>query len=301
MQQKYEPVGACIFCRESINSGQLTNEHIIAYSLGGVDELPKATCEDHQKITARLDEQVACNMLGIFRHANGLPSRTKTDLQPHYKIAVTNKKSGVTSLIKVPISEVPGLYISPHLIIPGIMVGAPALPFRVGHILKGFLDDKLEKLMRKLPSGATITRTTGDFNQEVFAAMLSKVAHTFTTAEVGHGNFKPVLLDIIDGNFANPFHYVGGFEPSAPQEQSPLSLRKEAIAGNCYWIVSISLKSLPAMPRFQVVAGQVIDPAPFPERSRTAQDSAREAIKDARLLKAKEQGLYGKQKTKRPR
>ena len=126
-----------------------------------------------------------------------------------------------------------------------------------------------------------------------FARMLAKVGHTYATAELGHGNFTPTLLEIIEGSSPNPFHFVGGFEPTAPQEASPLTWREEVREGVRYVVVSISFIWLPKMPRFQVVVGSVLDPAQFPERSKKSQDVAQLASREARIQVAKAMGRYG--------
>jgi hypothetical protein len=271
MRPTYNPVGTCIFCRDFVRSyakGELTDEHIIAYSIGGQEELPQATCKAHQDVTAKLDEHIARDMLKVYRHAYGLPSRSGFDARPFYKIPVTNQVTGITFFQTVPVAEVPGLYVSPHLITPGILVGAPAVPLRMGHICHHASDGKLAEFTRMLPGGASASWTSGKIVLKDFARMLAKVGHTYATAEIGHGNFIPTLLDVIDDKSENPFHFVGGFEPYEAQEGHPLSLRDEVRDGVRYWVVSISLMSLPAMPRFQVVAGIALDPSPFPERSK---------------------------------
>ena len=99
MQRTYKPVGACIFCRDFVgpyHPGELTDEHIIAYSIGGSDVLPQAICCVHQKVTAKLEEHIARDMLNVYRHAYGLPSRSGFDHQPFYKIPVTNLMTGIT-------------------------------------------------------------------------------------------------------------------------------------------------------------------------------------------------------------
>ena len=234
MQRTHKPVGTCIFCREFVGPfcpGLLSDEHIIAYSIGGNDLLPQASCGLHQKVTAQLDEQIARDMLKVYRHAYGFPSRSGSDRQPFYKIPVTNQLKSFTYFQEVPLSEVPGLYTCPHLITPGILVGAPAVPLRMGHVCHHAPDNKLTEFVRKLPGGFSASWTSGAIVLSDFARMLAKVGHTYATAEIGNGNFIPSLLDIVEGKSANPFHFVGGFEPSAPQEQSPLTLREEAHEG----------------------------------------------------------------------
>jgi len=44
-----------------------------------------------------------------------------------------------------------------------------------------------------------------------------------------------------------------------------------------------------------------MDPAPFPERSKQIHDAAEKASKEAWVLMAKAQGLYGKRKTRAQR
>jgi len=297
MQPKYKAVGTCIFCKDFVGpfrDGDLTDEHIVAYSLGGTDQLPQATCAAHQDLTRALDEHLARDWLRVYRHAHDFPSRTRSDRQLFYRVPVHNTRSGLDYVQEVPVSEVPGLYISPHLKLPGILAGAPREPVRMGHVLHVVDDKRLQSLMRRLPPGSRVRWTTGELKTEDFARMLAKVAHTFATAELGHGNFIPTLLDTIDGSFINPFHYVGGFEPSVHQEPSGLTLREEVIGETRHIVVSISLRSLPGIPRMQAVAGIPIEPCPFPRRSRQAQADEHLDMQRQRAALAKERGLYGR-------
>jgi 5-methylcytosine-specific restriction endonuclease McrA len=56
--QKYPPIGQCIYCGSDGGVDGLRDEHIVPYSLGGHAELKEASCRSCEKITSY--------MTGIF-------------------------------------------------------------------------------------------------------------------------------------------------------------------------------------------------------------------------------------------
>nr|WP_315244107.1 hypothetical protein [uncultured Albidiferax sp.] len=298
MQSEFFPVGHCIFCRDSdeaVVGGPFTDEHIIAFSLGGNSVLPEATCDEHQKITACIDDLIAQKMLGVYRHSHNLPSRTKSGYRPFYKVSVTTH-TGITYYQDVPISEIPKAYIAPKPPPPALVTGKtgdmPSVELQM-HF------SRFEPLMRQLPGGASATWGSGTLAANDFARMLAKVAHTFASAILGHGNFEPLLLEIIEGTESNPWTYVGGFDPVLPQEVSGLSIIEQTLGDVRYWIVSVSLNALPETPRYQVVTGKALESARFPSRSHASKVTHRDQAKLDQAARALALGLYGTPKKKR--
>lgn len=300
MRQKYGAVGTCIFCRDFVGPyrpGDLTDEHVLAYSLGGSDVLPKATCKYHQDITTRLDDSIAREWLNVARHVVKLPSRSRSDWKPTYRIEVT-PVAGPIYFIDVPVDQLPRLYIYENLLAPGILIGAPPLPFRGSTICFPENDKALSVLVERLPRGYKASFTSDTYTVGQLDRMLAKVAHTYLTGELGYGNFVATLLDVIEGDVEGARFFVGGYEPPAPQEVCSFSLREDVVGDFKYAVVSISIRSLSHLPKFQVVAGRIVEPAPFPERSRRAREETRIVHAREKLLMAKKTGLFGQAKKK---
>jgi len=102
--------------------------------------------------------------------------------------------------------------------------------------------------------------------------MLAKIAHAYTTAELGHGCFKSTLSEIIrTSNVSAAYDFVGGIPYSGNSQvigwpvlsdgsfPHGLVLGREVVAGREAFVVLIQLfswleKPLPT-PIYQVVSG----------------------------------------------
>jgi hypothetical protein len=74
---EFPPVGSCIYCRTK--EGQMTDEDVIPFGLGGTLVLPKSSCKRCAKETARIERTIQRMMLGPFRIRLGLPTRRPKD------------------------------------------------------------------------------------------------------------------------------------------------------------------------------------------------------------------------------
>lgn len=84
---RYTPVGECIYSGEK--DEKPTDEHIVAFALGGECILPKASCEACQALASKAERAALHDMLIEVRAQLGLPSRKKslpdkTPLVVHY-------------------------------------------------------------------------------------------------------------------------------------------------------------------------------------------------------------------------
>jgi HNH endonuclease len=75
--KKSTHVGACIYCGST--DGELTEEHITPYGLGGRLTLLEASCERCRKVTGELERIVLRDMLYAARAALGTPTRRKNE------------------------------------------------------------------------------------------------------------------------------------------------------------------------------------------------------------------------------
>src|SRR5438552_18955483 len=76
-QHEYAPIGKCIYCGGDGSPGRLTREHIIPDSLGGMLELPDASCSDCQKITSACEGENAGKIFRPIRRQFKMPSKSR--------------------------------------------------------------------------------------------------------------------------------------------------------------------------------------------------------------------------------
>ena len=117
------PVGECIYCRGGGVPGRLTLEHIIRESLGGMLELPEASCHDCQAITGAFEGEDAGKLFRPIRRQLNFPSKSRGK-------ARSEQRERETFVIKfdgikrdIPVAEYPGLIISFVFTLPTIMLG----------------------------------------------------------------------------------------------------------------------------------------------------------------------------------
>jgi hypothetical protein len=71
----YAPVGRCIYCGTA--EGELSDEHIIPYAIGGTAILADASCFACAKVTSHIENECLNKMLKAARTQLGMRSRRK--------------------------------------------------------------------------------------------------------------------------------------------------------------------------------------------------------------------------------
>jgi hypothetical protein len=105
----------------------------------------------------------------------------------------------------------------------------------------------------------------GGFDAPMFGRMLAKIAHSFATAELGLGGFRPLLNDLILGKpTRHAAQFVGGtFEPEAKgQERNEISISLMSAVFRDYYVVRLRLFADLEMPSYLIVAGEPLIQAP---------------------------------------
>ena len=77
--QKFSPVGECIYCGARGSEVELTDEHIVPYSLGGNVQLLQASCKPCARITGALEGYVGRKVLWDFRVHAKIPTRRPSE------------------------------------------------------------------------------------------------------------------------------------------------------------------------------------------------------------------------------
>jgi hypothetical protein len=85
----YPAVGRCIYCGEA--KDQLTDEHVIPYSLGGVLILDKSSCKRCSAVTRDFETTIARTMYGPFRVKHEIQTRRPRERPTHFNIGIIDK------------------------------------------------------------------------------------------------------------------------------------------------------------------------------------------------------------------
>jgi hypothetical protein len=212
-RQKYNPVGKCIYCNGNGEVGRLTLEHIIPESLGGMLELPEASCNDCQAITSAFEGHNAGNLFLPIRRQFRMPSKSRGSRRKQERARETFSVVIDDVKRRVPVNEYPGLLMSFVFPLPTALLGiSPSDQGFAGGITLGMLPQFGERLnVLRSKYGDKVTFPT-EGSAESVGRLLAKIAHAYSCAEVGLGAFKPYLLNIIRNQDT---HLLGHFVGSA--------------------------------------------------------------------------------------
>lgn len=215
--KQYGSAGSCIYCG---STKQLSNEHIVAYSIGGNWLLPKSSCPGCSRITGAFEGEFSRTILGPLRMLYEMPTRRPKDRPKHLPLKVKYPASVDWEVAQVDRSICPFLITLPLYPLPDAVTGIEGEGNRNAATASfwirggGFWDDKdahLQWLCNML--GAVEVMPIGTVNTEPFCLTLAKVAHSFASAELGIDAFEPFLCDMIrNRDLSNRALFIGGGE-----------------------------------------------------------------------------------------
>ncbi|MFZ3328156.1 MAG: hypothetical protein WA231_20725 [Methylocella sp.] len=232
----YAPARVCIYCgakRYSIDRVKLGEEHIVPYCINGDHVLPLASCKKCERITGGLEQQLfgAHGHFRAARSALSAKSRRGRPAKAFQTIPLITIESGQTVHLNMPRNYAPHYLFDVEIDAPpnsavirplGMPIGAPGI--------------KLSNFFR-LPA---------------------KIAHSFATAELGVGAFRPLLLDYIKDQQANdvPWRLIGGAPWKEPSNKDyEISWREQTVQGIKHVVVEMRLLARLNYPKFIVIAG----------------------------------------------
>jgi hypothetical protein len=103
-RKEYPSFGECIYCGASANDVELTDEHIVAFSLGGNAVILDGSCKVCAAETTKIENEVGRKVLWDFRAHVNAPTRRKkerpTELPFTYSVA-----GGATQTKTVPVAS----------------------------------------------------------------------------------------------------------------------------------------------------------------------------------------------------
>lgn len=178
-QLKIPGIERCIYCE---NHDNLTDEHIIPYSIGGRIILQKSSCLDCCKITQKFEQFIARNFLGIPRAVAGIQRRKKRE-RPKFGKVCLKDKNGIKKRVNVPIRDVPIINVIPSYINLNTFPNGDVfsnMELAVDKNVQGN-DKKFYDLRKKFP-GYEVSIESGTFDIVRFENMIWKIALGFFVA-----------------------------------------------------------------------------------------------------------------------
>ena len=251
----FESKGACIYC--GATDVELSNEHIVPYSLGGSHVLRKASCARCADITKRFEQKVARGLWGQARTAFDAPSRRKS--QRKQKLEMSDPNSGGRKFA-IPAAEFPAGLVFYKMGQAGLLQGlAPDIDISDNWQLVVIDDDqRRENFLAKYPERELIIgfqHVPHDFGR-----LLAKIGYGQVLTDLDPGDFRPLCLPYILGHRPNISYIVGGtYEDQEPLRDTGYTLETTgfAIADRFMLVAQIRLYSNTAAPAYHVVVGDI--------------------------------------------
>jgi hypothetical protein len=260
----YKPLRRCLYCGcFPPPDVLLTDEHILALSLGGYPILPESSCTDCQRITHDFETVVSRELL----------LNARTHLRVRTRNPQKRPKELPTTIGDVPLIRHPMFLALQEFNHPEILGLPPVFP----------PDDKssgttnLPFRMHTAPDTAKRHNALGAvgtvgvplrFNARALQLTLAKTAHAYAVAELGAGIFRPLLPDMILGRMLNLDWLIGAIPhanadvPSGRDKMPPLfhliELRRARTSlGGTLLSCEITLFKPLGMPVYQVIVGSL--------------------------------------------
>ena len=211
---KYPTKGVCIYC--GAVGIRLTDEHIIAKSLGGQHVIDDASCDECAKITKRFEEDVAREMWGDARIAFNAPSRRKNKRPRHVYLPDPKFPHDRGKDLKVAYADYPAVMVFYQMHRAGILQGLPEdVDISGSWLLQSVFDSAKAKAFDQRFPG----RLTARFRHvpESFGRLVAKIGYCQALTLLDPGEFRPICLPYILGKKRNVSFVVGGrFEIPSP-------------------------------------------------------------------------------------
>jgi hypothetical protein len=211
--------GICIYCGWD-GDGDLHDEHVVPYSLGGNTELLGASCSDCEGITSYLDGYLANAIFGHLRvHINvqsrsGHPDTLPATIElPEGQRAVDLAKADHPYFLNMPIWQPPGVMTGAQI---SDGFGSP------GRFTYWYVPPNIRDTIG-LRDGdiVRVIDTSRPHNLRTFARALAKIAYCQAVMQYGLDGFRPLVMpDIIVGRYPNIAYFVGS-DPTLPGPPYP--------------------------------------------------------------------------------
>lgn len=205
-RRRYDRVGRCIYCG---NTGDLRDEHIVPYGLGGNLVLPDSTCGICAGITSRIERKVLRGSFRPIRVMRGLQSRRKHRGAPT-KLPLRVRYGDEWKTVELPYREYPLLLHFLTYDLPGCLdPEAYDRGLRVRGYLTYSFGPRPEDVRERL--GADEIRVSQTDVPSEFAKMTAKVAYSMAVAlgTIDPSRGRPEVVRSILGELDEIGRWVG--------------------------------------------------------------------------------------------
>ncbi len=211
-RREYPSFGECIYCGSHASETELTDEHIIPFSLGGNAVIVEGSCRVCAAETSKIENEIGRQLFWDFRtHTKSQTRRAKErpkDLPFAFAIS-----GGPIQTKSVPIEDHPYFTPMPVWGMPGILTGdQPTSEFQhhKAHVFY-WLPPHIKTVLG-LADGVPAEIPFPEFriDHQKVARAIAKIAYCQTVVKYGlHGFRRLVLPDLILGRYPNIPHFVG--------------------------------------------------------------------------------------------
>jgi len=204
--------GECIYCGARAGEVELTNEHIIPFSLGGNVEIANASCKACAKITSDLEFHVGRKVLWDYRVHAGIQTRRPKE-RPHSLPARISVRLGPEQVMDLPIQDHPYFTAMPIWGMPGLLCGAqPSERFahEKAHLFY-YVPPSIRQTLN-LADGelAEIKAPDIKIDSNKFARAIAKMAYCQAVTFYGLSGFRRLVIrDLILGSYPLVPYFVG--------------------------------------------------------------------------------------------
>jgi hypothetical protein len=247
--REYPSPGECIYCGRKADEVELTDEHIVPYSLGGNWVIREASCKPCAAETSKVEAELGRKVLMDFRtHANVQTRRPKerpTELKFEYSIA-----SGPAQTKTVPVADHPYFTPLPVWGMPGLLQGkTPTAQFEhhKAHVFYWLPPNIRETIGLSDGDIAEIPFPEFRINHEYCARAIAKIAYCQTIAQFGLHGFRHLAVpDLILGRYPYIPYWVGCKidDPPPPADRKVvhvLQVGKETVNGISLVVTTVRL------------------------------------------------------------
>ncbi|MDE2255538.1 MAG: hypothetical protein KGL42_14915 [Betaproteobacteria bacterium] len=250
----YPSQGRCIYC--GATDLQLSDEHIVPFSLGGQHVLKGASCLPCADVTKRFEQDVARSMWGEARAAFGERSRRKKARPSHIRMVAP--ETGAQGL-DIPTPEFPAGMVFYKMGLPGALIGLPESvdTSPLWQLVMTGDHQRWMKFKERHGWGPVLK-----FQHEPvsFGRLLAKIGYCQALSELELGDFEATCLPYIMGQRANVSHIVGGtlkMAPARPGLSYELGTSLIGTQEKALVVAAVRLYANLGTPAYRVVVGEV--------------------------------------------
>ena len=216
--------GECIYCGAKAQDVELTDEHVIPFSLGGKLVITEGSCKSCARETTRIENELARKVYWDFRLHTNLPTRRKKE-RPSERPFLLSINDGPAQEVYAPIKDHPFFVYLPTWGTAGILEGAKPqsnFPEAYAHVFSQVPPNIRETV--RVPEGTPFKILSPAMNIDAgkFARAIAKIAYCQAVVTFGLRGFRPLMIpDFILGKYPYAPYLVGSMNETPPNRGAP--------------------------------------------------------------------------------